>query len=182
MQFKFDECYKEEEDPPSDNAIDNDEQDEDVDKNQQMFYFVDVPSFVSLFTGHPAEPLYFAKVVEKGAAVEDMKDVYGHVIHNTGELYFQGNYLKLTKSRALNYKKFQLLPTNVLFPPDEIYDTYVDIDFELQLNINIYNSLISKSNYRLKTAHISIYSLFKLLFSITQTFWNNFFLICSRSL
>ena len=139
LQFKFDECNKEEEDPPSD------EQDEDVDKNQQMFDFVDVPSFVSLFTGHPVEPLYFAKVVEKGAAVEDMKDVYDHAIH-TDELYFQGNFLKLTMSRALNYKKFHLLATNVLIPPDEIDDTYGDIDFELQLSINIYNALISKSN------------------------------------
>ena len=33
-----------------------------------------------------------------------------------------------------------------LFSPDEIYDTYVDIDFELQLNIDIYSALISKPN------------------------------------
>ena len=76
--------------------------------------------------------------------------------------------------------RLQEVPTpsnKVLFPPDEIYVTYVDIDFELQLNIDICNALISKSNRCLKIAHISIYSLSKLLYSITQAFWNNIFLI-----
>ena len=29
---------------------------------------------MSLFTGDPAEPLYFVKVAEKGIAIKDMKD------------------------------------------------------------------------------------------------------------
>ena len=29
--------------------------------------------------------------------------------------------------------------------PDEIYDTYVDIDSNLQMDVNIYNSLLYKT-------------------------------------
>ena len=36
-------------------------------------------------------------------------------------------------------KKFQVLPTTIVIWPDEIYDTYVDIDENLQLHINVYN-------------------------------------------
>ena len=45
-----------------------------------------------------------------------------------GELYFKGNYLKPTRSRNISHKKFQILRTSILFPPDEIYDTYLEID------------------------------------------------------
>ena len=63
----------------------NDESDKDINQNQHFFNFVDVPSFASLFTSNPAEPLYFVKVTEKGNVIKDMKDQYGHFIH-TGEL------------------------------------------------------------------------------------------------
>ena len=43
-----------------------------------------------------AQPLYFDRVTDKGTAIKDMKDPYGHFIHN-GELFFKGNYLKLTR-------------------------------------------------------------------------------------
>ena len=69
-----------------------------------------------------AEPLHFVKVAEKGTTIKDMKDPYGHFIH-TGELFFKGNYLKLRSSRSLNNKKFQILPTCVLFSLDDVYDT-----------------------------------------------------------
>ena len=31
--------------------------------------------------------------------------------------------------------------------PDEIYDTYVDFNDDLELDINIYNMLIRKANF-----------------------------------
>ena len=55
-------------------GFEDDECDEDINQNQQIFDFVDVPSFVSLFTGNPAEPLCFVKVTEKEIAIKDMKD------------------------------------------------------------------------------------------------------------
>ena len=45
-----------------------------------MFNFVDVPSFVSLFSGSPNEHLHFVKVTERGAASENHSDPYGHFI------------------------------------------------------------------------------------------------------
>ena len=63
-----------------------------------------------------------------------------------GELYFRGNYLKPTRSRNLSHKKFQILRASILFPPDEIYDTYLEIDGDLQLNVNIYSALVAKAH------------------------------------
>ena len=59
---------------------------------------------VSFFTGNLVEPLYFPKGTEKGTAVEDIKDPYGHFFY-AQELYFKGNYLKLKRSQNLTYKK-----------------------------------------------------------------------------
>ena len=41
-------------------------------------------------------------------------------------------------------EKLQILPINVLFPPNELYDTYVDIDDDLQLHVNICNNLVAE--------------------------------------
>ena len=91
---------------------------------------------------NPAESLYFVKVAEEGTAIKDMRDQFGHFIH-TGELSFKGNYLKLTKPKQ------QKIPNSSdlgIIPPDDVYDTYVEIDKDLQLNINIYNALVAKAH------------------------------------
>ena len=150
-QFKFDECFKErdtaDDDFPEDlEGFEDDKCDEDIDQNQQIFDFVDLPSFVSLFTGNPAEPLYFVKITEKGTAIKDMKDLYSHFIH-TGELFFKGNYLKLTRSRRPNNKKFQILPTCVLFPPDLRLKLLFEFAFFLRGSYSIWLSCdIKKAN------------------------------------
>ena len=46
-----------------------------------MILFNQRVSYLSLLTGNAAEPLYFVKVTEKGTAIKDMKDMYGHFIH-----------------------------------------------------------------------------------------------------
>ena len=38
----------------------------------------------------------------------------------------------------MNHKQFKVIPTNVVFEPDKVYDTYVNIDRNLHININIY--------------------------------------------
>ena len=60
LQFKFDECFKEQDagdvDFPEDlEGFEDDECDKDIDQNQQIFGFVDVQSLLTLFTGNPAE-------------------------------------------------------------------------------------------------------------------------------
>ena len=49
----------------------------------KCFFLIKNVSYLSLFTGNAAEPLYFVKVTEKGIAVKDMKDPYGHFIHTS---------------------------------------------------------------------------------------------------
>ena len=39
-------------------------------------------------------------------------------------------------------KRLADLPNDIYLSPDEIYDTYVDINTNLQLDINIYNYLL----------------------------------------
>ena len=68
---------------------------------------------------------------------------YGHVIL-PGEKYFKGHYLKVGRSRSISMKQLVVLPSNIYLSPDEIYDTYVDINTNLQLDINFYNSLLYK--------------------------------------
>ena len=38
-------------------------------------------------------------------------------------------------------KQFQVIQCEVPLPPDEINDTYIDINKELQMNINVYSGL-----------------------------------------
>ena len=120
--------------------------DEIIDRNQQVFDFVEVPSYVSLITGNIVEPLYFVKITEKGIAEKDMYDPYDHFI-GKGEWYFKAEYLKQTSSRKLNFKQFEVLHTDIIISPDAIFDTHVDInDDSMQINVNLYNSLMRKAS------------------------------------
>ena len=98
-------------------------------KNPMMF-----TKTISL-TGNVNELLYFVKLVGKRVATDYLKDTCWHVIR-TGELYFTGNYLKIIRPRSINHKEFKLIPTTVVFEPDEVYDTYVNINQNLRININ----------------------------------------------
>ena len=47
--------------------------------------------------------------------------------------------------RNITFRKFDILPMSVIITPDEVYDTYVEIDKNMLLNVKIYNSLIQKA-------------------------------------
>ena len=70
---------------------------------EQILNFIEVPSFVSLFSGSQNEPLYFA-VTEKDTAEKDLPDQYGHFI-GTGEKFPKGYYLKQCRSKQISKKK-----------------------------------------------------------------------------
>ena len=146
--FKMKSFYVPSEEDPEDDTITDeiDIFDEEVDQSEQIFDFVTVPSFISLFSGSSVEPLYFVKLVSKGVAEMDISDPYGHFV-TKGERYFQGYYLKLCQSKDIKVKKFTTLQAKVVVAPDEIYDTYVDINNNLELDCNIYNMLIAKAKY-----------------------------------
>ena len=95
------------------------------------------------------EPLYFVLVKEKGVADEVMKDCYDHVM-SVGDMFFRGNYLKFTRSRNPNFKQFQIIQREVLLSPDEINDTYVDIndDFNIQKSIFVYYGITAPKMLR----------------------------------
>ena len=124
LQLKFSDCFYIQVSPDYDcdtstvNELESEDGqsnggDENIDRNQQVFDFVEVPSYVSLITGNIVEPLYFVKITEKGIAEIDMYDPYNHFI-GKGEWYFKGQYLKQTRSRKLNFKQFEVLHTDII--------------------------------------------------------------------
>ena len=150
-QFDFDNCEKggEEELVHLEVLEEVDEcfLDEDlpIDRKEQIFDFVEIPSFVTVFTGASAEPLYFLKIVEKGTSNDTLSGSnWGHFIL-PGLRYFTGYYLKPVRSRSMQFKKFELIRLNVFITPDEVYDTYVEINSEILLDVNVYNELFQKT-------------------------------------
>ena len=63
----------------------------------------------------------------------DISDPCGHFVAK-GERYFQGCYLKLFRSKDIKVKKFTILSTKIAVTPDEVYDTYVDINDDLEID------------------------------------------------
>ena len=51
-----------------------------------------------------------------------------------------------SESNSKKIQKIPNLPKRVLFPPDKKYDTCVEIDVDLQLNVNICNALVAKAH------------------------------------
>ena len=116
--------------------------DEDVvDKTEQILDFIEVPSFVCLFSGSQNELLYFVQVTEKGTTEKDLTDPYGDFI-GTGEKFLKGYYLKQCRSKQISKKKLQILSTPTVFAPDEVFDTYVDITDDLYLDVQSFKLLI----------------------------------------
>ena len=147
FNFKFECCEESKYEGSSEVITDDDlfaDEDEELNKEEQIFDFVEVPSYVTLFTGVNTEPLYFLKVKEKGVSDGTITDTWGHVVL-PGARYFKGNYLKPVRSRNMSFKKFDILPLDVVITPEEIFDTYVDINENMLLGINLYNSLIQKA-------------------------------------
>ena len=130
---------------PCSDYFGGDEEVDAIEKTKRLFDFLDVPSFASLFSGNQNEPLYFVKVTEKGTAQKDLTDPYGHFIGN-GKRFFKGFYFKLSRSKHISKKKFQLLPTPIVFAPDEVSDTIVETTEDLYLDAQHFKRLIQKAN------------------------------------
>ena len=76
-KFEFDNCEREvEEDQNLDVEIEDYyfAEEDNGSQDEQIFDFVDIPSFVTLLTGANAEPLYFLKVIDKGIADGTLSD------------------------------------------------------------------------------------------------------------
>ena len=109
-----------------------------------MFEFVSIPSFVAVVSYNSCEPVCIIKVTEKDLAKEELKDRFGHVIY-PGELYLKGYYPKLTRSKNIPRKKFNLVPGDVVCEPDKVLD-FVDVEGDLSMCKDAYLELISRSS------------------------------------
>ena len=131
-----------------------DENDEDIDRNQ-MFHF------------------YWKKY----SCRKHFSSLHSHFIHK-GERHFKENYLKLTRSRNLNYKQFQILPTCIVFPPDEVFNTSISTWTGKSSKLLINSFIIRINIISLKNMTSGIFFSFYLGF-----YWNILLLkvLCSQS-
>ena len=78
-------------------------------------------------------------------AHEDLADSYGHFI-TSEETFLKEFYLKMSRSKQISKKKFQILPSSIVFAPDKVCDTYIEISDDLNLDVKSFNLLIQKAN------------------------------------
>ena len=86
----------------------------------KVFEFLTIPSFVTVTSCNTSQPTYFAKIVEKNVAKENLWDRFGREIF-PGECYLKRFYLQKNKSKNINIKRFFILKYDVYLTPDEIF-------------------------------------------------------------
>ena len=79
-------------------------------------------------------------IFEAGRAAQMMSDMYGHIISKS-ELHLRENYLKVLRSKNILLKKFQILNYEVLIPPDEVFETFVEVADNLTMSFLSYLAL-----------------------------------------
>ena len=67
-------------------------------------------------------PVNTIEIFEKGQASEMISDKYEQKIL-AGEFYFNGNYLKLGRSRNISLKQFELINFDVLITSEEVFES-----------------------------------------------------------
>ena len=60
------------------------------------------------------------------------EEILGHFV-SKGMRFFQGLYLKAVCSKNSRVKPFWTIPKRILMTPDEIYDTHVNFNGDLEL-------------------------------------------------
>ena len=69
-----------------------------------------------------------------------MPGIYGHKI-SRGELCLRGNSLKVVRSKNMLWKKLEILNYEVLIPPDEVFETFVEVADDLTMSCRSYLAL-----------------------------------------
>ena len=114
--------------------------DEDIDQAVRIFEFTDILSYVAVITFSLMEPVYIIEVKEKGRATEPLSYIYGHNIA-MWQLYLQGNYFKMLRSKNISTKRFQIISCQVIIPPDQIFETFVEVADDLTMSTKCYLAL-----------------------------------------
>ena len=109
LRFDFKECSEDDipvyAEFPCNIYSGDDEEVDAINKTEQVFDFLDVPSFFLFFSRNQNEPLYLVKLTEKDTGQKDFTDPYDHFIGNS-ERFLKGFYLKLSRSKHIREKKF----------------------------------------------------------------------------
>ena len=84
--------------------------------------------------------MYIIKVTENDRAMQMMSDIYGYRI-SKGKLYLRENYLKVVRSKNMLLKKFEILISKVMMPPDEAFETFVEVADDLTTSCPSYLAL-----------------------------------------
>ena len=145
LQFDFENCSNENAVANDDDNADLEDLDEKFDQTEQIFNFITIPSFVSLFSECTIELLSFVQITGKGVVEEDTSNPYGHFVSKS-MWHFQGVCLKAVRSRNTRVKKFLTMSSRILMTPEAIYDTYVNFNDYPELYINTCNMLIRKAS------------------------------------
>ena len=66
--------------PRKDNEECLDDEKFEGNRNEQIFDFIEIPSFVTLFTNVNANPFYFLKITKKRISDGTLTDTWGHVV------------------------------------------------------------------------------------------------------
>ena len=53
----------------------------------------------------------------------------------------RGNYLKVVRSKNMLWKKLEILNYEVLIPPDEVFETFVEVADDLSMSFCSYLAL-----------------------------------------
>ena len=69
-----------------------------------------------------------------------MSERYGHKIL-AGEFYLRGNYHKLERSRNISLKQFELINFDVLISPEEVFESFVEVNSDLNMSASMYLAL-----------------------------------------
>ena len=115
--------------------------DEDDGASQSMLYeLIDTPSTVAVLSCYTSEPVFLIRVVEKGIATSKIEDRFGHTILE-GEYYLKGFYLRTTRSKMLFKLQFTVVKEPVYIMTDEVFETFIEVDENLQMSKELYSIL-----------------------------------------
>ena len=89
-------------------------------------------------------PFILSRLQKKAQLKKDLTDLYGHFSGNV-ERFLKGIW-NCQDRNTFSKNKFQLLPTPIIFAPDEVFDAYVEITEDPYLNAQHFKLLIQKTN------------------------------------
>ena len=136
--------------------------DEDTDQANRIYEFTAIPSFVAVITFSLNKSVYIIKVTEKVRATQMMSDMYEHRI-SKGEFNLRGNYLKVVRSKNMLLKKFEILNFEVLIPPHEVFEIFVEVADDLTMSCRSYLALKERAKWAFSLILVHTYIRFHVI-------------------